>query len=128
MCGMRIILRAGLLAVFLPSGAVAGQQDDLVSTFATCTGRFSALMEHQWLMSDPRADETQARRAAMVALLESVTPMAERRQALARRIDAKFALAGLLTRVDFNRDPADAAWAAQRVEVEIAHCDALMLG
>lgn len=120
--------RTLLFALLMSPGMAAAGTDPLVSTFATCTGQLSALMEHQWLLSDANADATQARRGRMEALLFSVMAPGTGEQVLARRIDAKFAMARLLTRVSFNQDPADATRAAQRVEVQIAACDALLLG
>ncbi|MCB1343560.1 MAG: hypothetical protein KDK24_21340 [Pseudooceanicola sp.] len=98
-----------------------------MNTFATCTGRLSALMEHQWLLSDPAADATQARRGQMEQLLFSVMDPGTGERVLARRIDAKYAMARLLMRVDFNRDAQDAARAASFVEVQMAACDSLLL-
>lgn len=127
MGGMKTLLRAFGFCTLIALGAPAEAEEDIVATFATCTGRLSALMEHQWLMSDAAADVTQARRAQMESLLFSVMLPGAGERTLARRIDAKVAMAALLTRVDFNDDPADAAWAATRVEIQIAACDALLL-
>ncbi|SIN86214.1 hypothetical protein SAMN05444002_1079 [Vannielia litorea] len=96
--------------------------------FAACTGRFSALMEHQWLLPHPELDQTTRRRAAMIALLEAVVPEGRGREVLARRIEAKHAQAVLLARATFNDDPQDAHWAATRAETEIANCAALLTG
>ena len=115
-----------LVLLLLPGMAAAGP-DPLVNTFATCTGRLSALMEHQWLLSDPAADATQARRGQMEQLLFSVMDPGTGERVLARRIDAKYAMARLLMRVDFNRDAQDAARAASFVEVQMAACDSLLL-
>lgn len=125
---MITIMRAALLALCLPTPVISEPADDLVTTFATCTGRFSALMEHQWLMGDARADATQRQRARMETLLFSIMPQDRARQTLARRIEAKFALSTLLTRASFNRDKRDAARATNRMEVQIASCNALLLG
>ncbi|MCA0869740.1 hypothetical protein LCL97_02785 [Seohaeicola saemankumensis] len=103
-------------------------QDDLVSTFATCTGRLSALMEHQWLMDTSRADDTRDRRARMIDLLEAVTPPGQGRAVLARRIEAKFALAELLTRASFGSDRDEAERAGALVEIHVAACNSLLLG
>lgn len=125
---MKTKLQAIALLVILPFAAPAAPKDDLVTTFATCAGRFSALMEHQWLMGLDGADRTRARREQMIALLESVMPQGAGRRVLARRIQAKFALSRLLGRVEFGTDPRDSAWAAQRVAVQISACDSLLLG
>jgi hypothetical protein len=109
--------------------ASAGQElalPDLTVTFAQCTGRLSATMEHQWLMGEP-ATETQARRAAMIALLDSLPRTRPGREVLALRIAAKHAQSQLLTRATFNAVEEDASWARSRAEVEIARCAALVL-
>lgn len=100
---------------------------DLVSTFAGCVGRFSALVEHQWLFSDPDADRTEAERDAMVSLMEAIMTEAEMRQAMHVRLMSKAAHAGLLRRATFNDDIQDATWALGRAEAEIGQCRALML-
>ncbi len=100
---------------------------DLVTTFAQCTGRYSAHMEHQWLIGAP-AEDIVADRAAMIALLDAVMPKTRARETLAKRIEAKFAQARLLARASFNDDSADATWAATRASVEIGSCRALLLG
>ncbi len=125
---------AALVAASLPvAGAAApatngAALDPLVRTFATCTGRLSALMEHQWLMGLDGSEYTQKRRNQMATLLEAVMRPGPGPQVLALRIEAKFALAQLFSRMTFGRDAQDVAWAANRVEVELAACDGLLLG
>ena len=119
---------AAALTTLAPPRAAAAPLDPLTAEFAGCTGRLSALMEHQWLLSDPEADRTETRRAAMIALLDAVTPPDAALAALARRIEAKQAQAVLLTRATFGQDPAQAAFAATRAEAEIARCLANLLG
>ncbi len=117
-------LTAALIAAHIASPMVAGT--DLTRTFATCAGRLSAEMEHQWLMSDPAANTTASRRDTMLSLLEAVMPPDAGSQALNWRIDAKQAQNVLLTRATFNDDPADALWAHTRAETEIAACTGLL--
>lgn len=126
MGGLKTLLAGLALAAPLAGPVSAGV--DILWTFATCTGRLSAQMEHQWLISDPSADRTEAQRAAMISLLEATTPPGGGRDVLARRIDAKQAQAVLLTRATFNDDPEDALWARRRAESEIAACVGLLLG
>jgi hypothetical protein len=126
MSRMKTFMQVGLAALLLPSALSAGTTD-LIRQFATCSGRLSAQMEFQWLLGDENADQTQQERAAMIALLEAVTPPHARRSALATRIQAKHAQNRLLTRATFNADEDDAAWAAARAEVEIGSCRALIL-
>jgi len=128
MSRMKTYAIALFLPLILPQAAGAGMSDPLVTTFATCTGRFSALMEHQWLMGSAEADRTQARRAAFEEVLLAAMPSDAGPEVLARRIEAKYALAQLLQRVTFGTDPKEADWAADRVRRAIAACDGLVLG
>lgn len=100
--------------------------DDLVAQFATCTGRLSAQMEFQWLMSAASSDQTQAQRAAMIDLLDAVTPDDQRRAALHRRLEAKVAHYRLLTRAELSGTGKDAAWAAHQAQRNIRSCLKLM--
>ncbi|MFY0632305.1 MAG: hypothetical protein JXQ91_00710 [Vannielia sp.] len=124
MSSLKTTTRAGLLLLL----ALPARAEPLEMQFAACTGRFSALMEHQWLLPDPAVEQTTRRRAAMISLLEAVMPPDTGREVLARRIEAKYAQAVLLTRATFNDDPDDARWAATRAEAAIASCAALLTG
>ena len=104
----------------------AQPSDPLVTTFAACTGRFSALMEYGWLVGNADPAVT-AERAMMIDLLDAVTPVQDRRDALAHRIDVKAAHWALLTRATFNDDPDDAEWAMTRAEAQIAACRSLVI-
>ncbi len=90
--------------VVLVSGALPGLADPL-RTFAICTGRLSALMEHQWLMQDPGADSTKAQRDAFDDLIQSVIPP-DASRTMALRVEAKVATAQALQRADFAGHPA----------------------
>lgn len=107
--------------------AKTAQADDLTLTFAKCAGRYSAQMEHQWLLGKS-GEDAGAERAAMIALLEAVMPAARAREALSKRIEAKFAQSRLLTRATFTKDQDSARWAARRAAEEIGSCRALMTG
>ena len=111
---------------FLPA-APAFAHDDPLQTFASCAGRLSAEMEHQWLMSDPATDRTEAQRASMLSLVEAIMTPDQGRDVLTWRIDAKQAHAVLLTRATFNDDADDAAWALNRAEAYLAACTGLLL-
>lgn len=125
MGGLKTLLAALVLAAPLAGPARAG--DDLLRTFAQCAGRLSAEMEHSWLMGDG-ADLAEARRNAMVDLLEALIPPDRGRDVLAWRIDAKFAHAALLARATFNDDADDARWARQQAETYAGACNGLVLG
>ena len=102
-----------LALVILPASTYA-MSNTLFSTFASCTGRLSAEMEHAWLMNDPRADDLAHRRGQFVDLLEAVVPDDQKRHALTLRIDAKLAHAALLTQATFSEDSDRAEWAIGR--------------
>ncbi|MEM9427292.1 MAG: hypothetical protein AAGA06_11385 [Pseudomonadota bacterium] len=122
------ILRTILFSLLcLASAGSARAHDDPLQTFSSCVGRLSATMEHQWLLSDPMSDRTEAQRAAMLSLVEAIMPAGDGRHVLAWRIAAKRAHAVLLTRATFNDDAADAAWALTRAEAELAACTRLLL-
>lgn len=122
---MKTFAGAAMLMV-LPCLAPAQSGDPLLQRFAECAGRMSAQMEYAWLVGIPPEDIT-AQRAAMIGLLDAVTPPEARRDALALRIEAKAAHWRLLTRATFNDDPADADWALTRAQQAVAGCTALAL-
>ncbi len=106
------------------SDEAAAPDDPLVALFATCAGRFSALMEFQWL-TDPGASGESARiRAAMLDLSEAATPAHAASHALNLRIEAKAAQAALLHGAHFRGDP----HAARRADALLAGCRALHPG
>ena len=116
MCGMKtlIALAFGLTALF-QAPPVFAQSADL-RLFATCAGRLSALMEHQWLLSDPASDQTARQRKSMLSLVAAMAgPDAAR--ALNWRIEAKAAQASLLARARFGTNEATAARSAQRSDL-----------
>lgn len=112
---------ASLLAVPVRAG------EDLPRVFANCAGQYSAMMEHAWLMQDPRADEFAGRRASFLSLLEA-TADATDPLALSRRIEAKAAQASLLREAAFGTDADRAKWASHRAEAQLATCKLLLLG
>lgn len=124
MSSLRTVIAGFALGLF-SFPALAGA--DPLHTFASCAGRLSATMEHQWLMSDPASDRTEAQRAAMLSLIDAIMTPDQGRDVLAWRIDAKQAHAVLLTRATFNDNPADATWALRRAEAELAACTGLLL-
>jgi hypothetical protein len=97
-----------------------------VRLFATCAGRMSALMEHQRLFDGPASEATRALRDAFVELAEAagVEGLATH-QAMAWRVEAKAAAAGLLTQAAFG--PANRRAAAGRTAAaRIAECRGLL--
>ncbi|MEZ5755625.1 MAG: hypothetical protein R3D90_12935 [Paracoccaceae bacterium] len=100
MGGLRTYLRAPALLCALAAPVAAEADADLPDNplhfFATCAGRMSALMEHQWLVDGPASDITKARRAAALDVLSALTPPGEEVQVMAWRVEAKAAHAALL--------------------------------
>jgi hypothetical protein len=118
-------------AVFLVVAMTMAQPvfsaEPLHRVFASCVGRLSAEMEHQWLMKDRDADATQVQRSRMITLGEAVTPVGLEPQVLHLRIQAKYAHKALLSRATFNNDPTDARWAAAQARSELSRCTGLLL-
>lgn len=128
MCGMKtlIALAFGLTALF-QAPPVFAQSADL-RLFATCAGRLSALMEHQWLLSDPASDQTARQRESMLSLVAAMAGPEDATRALNWRIEAKAAQASLLARARFGTNEATAAHSAQRSDDLLAMCQSLLLG
>lgn len=114
----------GLIVVALLTPPAAAQP--LYETFAVCTGRFSAEMEHAWLMG-AEADTAQDRRAVFLSLLDAATPQDQRRHALSVRIDAKLAHAQILTQATFGQGNVRAVWALRRAKIGRDACETLLL-
>ena len=117
MCGLKTISRALalMLALSLPPAAWAESHaaKDQLHFFATCTGRLSALMEHQWMFDGPASDLTKDRRDAMLSLVEAVALPDDTRRVLLWRVEAKHAQAALLQQAAFGAGTA--AQNAQRI-------------
>ena len=108
--------------------AALSQSDRLDRVFAGCAGRFSAEMEHAWLMGDSESDALQAQRSAFVSLLEAATPEGQERSILSYRIDTKLAHASLLTLATFTDDEQQAQTARSLAQQHLAQCRTLLLG
>lgn len=98
-----------------------------LKVFATCAGRMSAQMEHQWLF-ETHSEQTEARRDAVLDILAAMMPADAGRQVLNWRIDAKMAHASLLTRASFNADTAEARRASRMATQYISECFGLIPG
>lgn len=115
-----------VLLIVLPGPGRAGD-DSLVATFASCAGRFSAELEHAWLIDTARSDQIAQRRRHFVDLLEASVPPDRQRRALGLRIEAKAAHARLLRQATFSGDADRARWAVHRARAEIAYCTGFLL-
>lgn len=122
-------LKTLVLAIALStvSNLPAAAQDDLSSIFATCVGRFSAQVEHAWLIGDPATDAYEHQRRTFLSLLDATaasTGMADR---LHHRIEAKYAHARLLSHADFHDDPRRKRLARRLAEARLTACNRLLL-
>ena len=121
-----IILSLALLCAN-PSFAQSIDIDEQLHTFATCAGRLSAVMEHQWMFDGPASEHTKRRRDTVLELVAATTHPARDSEILQWRIAAKVAQAALLTRATFNTDAYDAAWASARADRLTRECTGLLL-
>lgn len=76
----------------------------LLREFAVCAGRFSALVEHQWLVDGPASEASARQRDSLVSLVEAVARPEELKTTMAWRIDAKVSQKRLLDRAWFDGD------------------------
>jgi hypothetical protein len=126
-----VALAAALCAT--PGEALPLSASERALAFAACAGRYSAEVEHDWLLRPSDSPAAEARRDAFLALLDAVSPDAVEDGVpphlfMATRIEEKAAQAALLRRASFHVDPlaADAALAA--AERRIAACGDWLLG
>lgn len=98
-----------------------------METFAACTGRLSAELEHAWLMGEEGEASLAAQRSAFIEILSAITPPDESRRALSVRIDAKQAHAVILTRATFADDPSQIQWATAQARLHLRACTDLLL-
>lgn len=108
-----------------PAGAMP-TEDGQLKAFATCAGRLSALMEHQWMFDGPASEDTQVARAQLVDILEALMPPGRGREVLAWRVEAKMAHAMLLARATFAAED-EARWAARTADRLVAACRSYLL-
>ena len=125
MGGLRTIFAA--ILCLAASGAPtlrAGTLPDLAQV-AACTGRLSALMEHQFLVDGPASDITRRHRDALADILAALTPAGAEARVMGWRVEAKAAHAALLRQAAFGRDPSRIA--ALRAERLVAACTGFLL-
>jgi len=90
--------------------------DPLLRDFSTCTGRYSALVEHQWLVDGPASEQSARVRDALWSLVEAVAGPEETKAAMGWRIEAKAAQRALLARVWLDGDRAAEMRSAQLLQ------------
>lgn len=102
MGGLKTFCHAIALICALAAPPAARAQGDIPADplhfFATCAGRMSALMEHQWIVDGPASEATRTRRAALLDLVTALTPPGQEVQVMGWRVAAKAAHAALLAR------------------------------
>lgn len=104
----------GLPALAAPS--------DLTISMAGCVGRFSAELEHAWLMRDAQSAVLEDQRAEFLAILEAITSPDAKTAIMAHRIEAKNAHAQLLSVATFGSDVRRSAWARRQSQHFKANC------
>ena len=124
MGGLKILL--GSMAISLAFASGASASDRLFQDFAICLGRLSAELEHRWLMQDPASAETERARDAFADLLDALTTPDAKQEAMALRINSKYAHAMLLRRSVFETHSDQAAWARQRARRNVAACISML--
>lgn len=129
MSGLKTGLRISALLCALSAPLAAQAQpdipDDPLRFFASCAGRISALMEHQWIVDGPASEATKARRADILDLVTALTPPGEEAQVMGWRVEAKAAHAALLAQTLYG-DPTTTARAAHRAALLHDQCMAFL--
>jgi len=115
------------LSCLLALTAAPAAADKQLQFFASCAGRLSAQMEHQWTHDTSSADATALQRKAMIALISAVMPADAGRDVLLMRMDGKHAQAALLQRALRAKDTNDATWALRRAEALLHDCTSVLL-
>ena len=124
MSSLKTILATGVI-LFTASPALASGPIHYV--FAECVGRFSAEMEHAWLLGDAEAEMHEDRRRTFIALMEASMPSDDKRDVLTYRIDNKIAHAALLTTASFGGDERRAKRAKTIARSYRQRCEQLLL-
>ncbi len=99
--GLETFLAAMAVGFVTGSPATA---DPLLRDFAVCTGRYSALVEHQWLVDGPASETSSGVRDNLWTLVEAVAGPRDASAAMGWRIEAKVAQKALLDRAYLAND------------------------
>lgn len=111
-----------------PLAALPREPQERTQIFATCLGRYSAEMEHDWLVGED-AEDAQTHREMFEMLLFDVAPASGMTgpEILDLRIHAKMAHAQLLQTATFHTDPERKRLARAAVQRAIRPCEMLIL-
>jgi hypothetical protein len=124
-------LGAVLSAAMIPFAAgatdFAPAPPDQLHFLATCAGRLSAVMEHQWMFDGPASEVTAAQFQAVVEILDAITWPDQRRAVMGWRIEAKVAHRALLSSAALGTNPDRAATASKQAQQLLAPCTAMLL-
>ena len=123
-------LRTFLLSnlCILASSGLLYAESGIVKSFAGCAGRFSAEMEHAWLLNDAKAQDYELRRGGFVSLLEATTTAENAEFVLSHRVNSKHAHARLLQTATFGSDETKASAARRTAKQYLDQCNLLILG
>lgn len=110
-----------------PAVASTTQFSDPTRQFATCAGRMFALLEHHWLISPEKADETQAVHAHFADLIDATMTPDRSSEILATRVEARISFRKMLEASRFNTKTDQQIWAQQRVDHLISECRSMLL-
>ncbi|MEM6940998.1 MAG: hypothetical protein AAF943_08395 [Pseudomonadota bacterium] len=120
--------RLYILAFLCLLGAPVSAHPNPAQSFAACAGRFSAEMEHAWLLGTSHLTQHQTSLATFVSLVEASAPTGSRRSLFHLRVEAKLAHARLLHAGTFVREVKRAAFARATAAHFIRECRKLLLG
>jgi hypothetical protein len=111
--GLEIFLTA-MLSGFAGCGSAVA--DPLLREFAVCAGRYSALVEHQWMVDGPASERSAGTRDSFLALVGAVEEPGMAAAVMGWRIEAKMAQKALLQRAQFAGDKGAKARAAELLQ------------
>jgi hypothetical protein len=90
--------------------------DPLLREFAVCAGRYSALVEHLWLVDGPASERAAEMRDGFLALVEAVEEPGMEAAVMGWRIEAKAGQRALLQRTFFTQDQAAGTRSSQLLQ------------
>lgn len=123
------------LVLFLGSAVLADETpspSEEALTLAACRARYTAVLEHAWLMQD-NVEAARMRRDLFAAMLDAVINAAPdrrqiERQLLTFRIRQKRAATDLLMTARFGTDDRRARFALNQIKRQLTLCDRLVIG
>ncbi len=130
-------LRTNLATLFLLLGSALSAAETVTPSdealmLSACRGRYSALLEHAWLMQG-NIEAVRMRRNLFAAmqtalLLDAPDRVRLERKLLSFRIAQKRAAANLLNTARFNADKRRAGYALGQITQKLRQCDRVVIG